>query len=752
MKTLSRREGPPRRGIAHSMVVALAAGVLACGGALALAVTPAGATTPTAPFTQCPPTGDDTMGCGILIVLSDSGAQVLTDPSQGPYDGDDDTLIGVLNNTTSTTVTSVPLTSVPVSGMSPVFAFDGDGICDNPNSTSGLAGADCTGNTMDHSVCINGPSTGPCYGGPDSYFTNVNGAETSGTVNFITPLAPGQSTFFSLEGAINGSDINIVSGTASPISAVEGISFSGTVANFSSSDTTTLASRYSASIDWGDAMTSLGTVNQTGPGQFSVTGTHTYAEENDASQATVTITDTTNGNTTTVQSPVTVADAPLTAGTLTLTGGVEGVSLGSASFTFVDANLGATIEDFLPVSAGGNGGSVTINWGDGTGPVEEVPLGFGAGIFGVLDNHQYTEEGTYTVTVNVADDGGSTTSATGTVTVGDAPLTAGTLTLTGGVEGVSPGSASFTFTDANPGATTADFTSGGGSTTINWGDGTTTTESVSGLTGGPFTVADNHQYAEEGTYTVTVNVADDGGSTTSATGTNTVSDAPLAATGSPAFVSTNPVSHTVGTFTDQNLGATTADFTSGGGSTTINWGDASTSAGTVTQTGPGQFTVSGTHTYGALGPYTITTTIVDDGGSTATAVTHVIVFAFPTGGDFVIGNENSALGTTVTFWGAQWDKSDSLSGGPAPASFKGFEDSAVPPTCGTSWTTDPGNSTPPPSGPLPTYMGVIVSSSITKSGSAISGNTPDIVVVMTNSGYAPDPGHAGTGTVAATVC
>jgi hypothetical protein len=52
----------------------------------------------------------------------------------------------------------------------------------------------------------------------------------------------------------------------------------------------------------------------------------------------------------------------------------------------------------------------------------------------------------------------------------------------------------------------------------------------------------------------------------------------------------------------------------------------------------------------------------------------------------------------------------------------------------------------------PSYMGVIVSSSITQSGSTISGNTPDIVVVKTNSGYAPDPGHAGTGTVVAQVC
>jgi hypothetical protein len=49
-------------------------------------------------------------------------------------------------------------------------------------------------------------------------------------------------------------------------------------------------------------------------------------------------------------------------------------------------------------------------------------------------------------------------------------------------------------------------------------------------------------------------------------------------------------------------------------------------------------------------------------------------------------------------------------------------------------------------------MAVIVSSSIGQSGSTISGNTVHIVIVRTNPGYAPDPGHAGTGTVVTTVC
>ena len=40
--------------------------------------------------------------------------------------------------------------------------------------------------------------------------------------------------------------------------------------------------------------------------------------------------------------------------------------------------------------------------------------------------------------------------------------------------------------------------------------------------------------------------------------------------------------------------------------------------------------------------------------------------------NFVVGDGNATLGTHVTFWGAQWWKLNSLSGGTAPAAFKGF--------------------------------------------------------------------------------
>jgi sugar lactone lactonase YvrE len=126
---------------------------------------------------------------------------------------------------------------------------------------------------------------------------------------------------------------------------------------------------------------------------------------------------------------------------------------------------------------------------------------------------------------------------------------------------------------------------------------------------------------------------------------------------------------------------------------------------------------------------------------------------FPGGGNFVIGDRNAVVGNHVTFWGAQWANLNSLSGGPAPASFIGFADSTSPnpPLCGGAWTSDTGNSSGPPSS-LPPFITVIAASSITQSGSVISGNIPEMVIVQTDPGYMPDPGHPGTGTVVAVFC
>ena len=121
-------------------------------------------------------------------------------------------------------------------------------------------------------------------------------------------------------------------------------------------------------------------------------------------------------------------------------------------------------------------------------------------------------------------------------------------------------------------------------------------------------------------------------------------------------------------------------------------------------------------------------------------------------GTFVIGDKGAAVGASVAFWDAQWRKLNPLSSGIAPASFKGFAASPPSAACGMSWTADPGNSTPPPAGPLPAYIRVIVASKISQSGSTISGNTVHVDLVKVNPGYSPNPGHSGTGTIVSQIC
>jgi hypothetical protein len=122
-------------------------------------------------------------------------------------------------------------------------------------------------------------------------------------------------------------------------------------------------------------------------------------------------------------------------------------------------------------------------------------------------------------------------------------------------------------------------------------------------------------------------------------------------------------------------------------------------------------------------------------------------------GSFVIGDGKAVVGNHVTFWGAQWVEENSLSGGPAPTNFKGFASatSPNPASCGGAWTSNPGNSGGPPNS-VPSLIPVIVTSSITKSGSTIAGNISLIAIVLTDPGYDPNSGHAGTGTVVAVVC
>jgi PKD repeat protein len=192
----------------------------------------------------------------------------------------------------------------------------------------------------------------------------------------------------------------------------------------------------------------------------------------------------------------------------------------------------------------------------------------------------------------------------------DQPITNPTGAPVSATEGQPFSGTVATFTDPDTASTASEY-----SATVDWGDGTTSTGTISG-TSGNFTVSADHTYAEEGAYTVKVTITDVDNTPNTATTSNTatVADAALTAAGTAVTaVEGASASHTVATFTDANPGGTVSDFTA-----TINWGDGSTSSGTVSGSG-GNFTVTGTHAYAEEGTYTVTVSIKDVGGSTASA-------------------------------------------------------------------------------------------------------------------------------------
>ncbi|HEY6316529.1 MAG TPA: hypothetical protein VI462_01420 [Acidimicrobiia bacterium] len=165
-------------------------------------------------FTQCPAVGVDT-GCAILLTIHQDGTVTeQTDlTNQPPYDGTEDTLVGVQNNS-NFPVTTLHLTGVATPGAQ-TFNFMAetppDGLCSSVPPITPQPG------------CPFGPTT---YEGPHTSFSNISADLASGNVNFdnglfpatSNPCAPptGISTYFSLEGALQPSQLSITPLTPPP--------------------------------------------------------------------------------------------------------------------------------------------------------------------------------------------------------------------------------------------------------------------------------------------------------------------------------------------------------------------------------------------------------------------------------------------------------------------------------------------------------------------------------------------------------
>jgi hypothetical protein len=162
-------------------------------------------------FPECPAVSHDTTGCELLINVTAVNAMGFataftvstSSPDLGPYDGSDDTLIGVLNSSPFT-LFKLFLTVAPDIGT---FAFDGDGACKGAGSP--LA-----------SIYSPGPTAAQCLNG--QYWTTDAMDYASTSVTFCSfslasacvivgepsgQLPPGGSSWFSLPGAITASEI-----------------------------------------------------------------------------------------------------------------------------------------------------------------------------------------------------------------------------------------------------------------------------------------------------------------------------------------------------------------------------------------------------------------------------------------------------------------------------------------------------------------------------------------------------------------
>lgn len=541
------------------------------------------------------------------------------------------------------------------------------------------------------------------FGGVTLPTTLVNGSQLTASVPATLVLDEGTKAVTTTNPTGGPVNFTVTEGdsftlTPHPISATTNVAFSGAVATLTDSYDNTATGTFAATIDWNDgSAASAGTVTRTGPGTYSVTGSHTWTtpfEMTSVKTATAypasTIPVANSGTTNFASSGTIVVFTGSGYETLAYTGKTGGTS---ASFTGVTGWTGSgtlavgnpitqpvrpvtvTVSENSPGSASATTSSpVTLTDGmtyvmstgpfstsegqvyTGSSPFFPGSIFTGAdfpnvGLYRLLvsngtssawytlytsgpNNYMYPnstpgqvvfgDEGTVPYTETLYRNDGTIAGTSGNnVTVTDAGLSYFFAVNTYHVsEGASTGSiqiGKFLDSYVGDGDHSADFT-----VTVHWGDGHSDTVPAVFVGANAYTVSGTHTYAEEGTYTATYDVVDDGGS--HITGVSTaivgVSDPAVSVTGA-SLTTTYGVSlgtHSLATFTDPG-GAEPNDGTHY--SATVDWGDGfGSTAGTISYS-TSVFTVSAAVPYTAAGSYSPTITVTHE-LSTAQQVTDSI--------------------------------------------------------------------------------------------------------------------------------
>jgi hypothetical protein len=405
--------------------------------------------------------------------------------------------------------------------------------------------------------------------------------------------------------------------------AVTNVPFQGTVAAFSSSDSTATAADLTATINYGDGSPSASGTVVAAPAGFLVVGSHIFTKANPIETVTVTITDTRGFGEAAAHGVATITSP---GGLLTPFGQSVSFDAGTLSSAVV-----ASFTDSSPIAIPGEF-TASINWGDGTASSAGTIATFGAG-FAVTGSHAYNVDPVAapiveSVTVTITDTlTGDTVTANTTATVAPVPITINTRDFDVTGHKLFSGTVA-TFTDGDARVNPAFYTA-----TINWGDGTpNTTGTISGTN--PFTVTSSHTFAPfPTTDLVTITITDNNGRT--ATGVDRVVDplivsepatvpptgpaapvvpAPtspvLAVAADPLTVSPNkPFQGIVATFSDSGPRQPASAYKA-----MINWGKGRRSAGMITGSN-GRFAVSARHMFPRFaGEKTVTVTVSDGAG------------------------------------------------------------------------------------------------------------------------------------------
>ncbi len=305
---------------------------------------------------------------------------------------------------------------------------------------------------------------------------------------------------------------------------------------------------------------------------------------------------------------ITILDAPLTTTSTPDLSALTNKQITNVTvLTFTDANPSLYGGPYSLLSDY----TATIDWGDGTtsnGLIHSVDA---FANYYVVGTHTYTTPGTYQIHTVTLDEGGATASgdAFSTVVAGPpVPLPGVNISA---MEGQSGTFTVGSFSDPQGLGSASSYV-----VNINWGDNTPITAGI--LTPNAkngYDVSGTHAYGEEGSDSIKFSVARVGnnGGTVSATTAVTVTDVPVVGTGVNFTAAANKTNgpYLVATFTDPGGAEVATDY-----SASIDWGDGIVSPGIISASGT-TFSVTGNHTYTALGTPTVTTTVKHDSATNA---------------------------------------------------------------------------------------------------------------------------------------